>query len=364
MVRTRPRNRRACRSRCEKGRKAFEQEPERYFALDPVCGMEVNPKSPKGGSFEHEGRTFYFCNMKCLAKFQADPRHFLDRGPGAMPSPAPPPAPPPGGEVMWVCPMDPEVREKEPVPCPICGMALEPLVVGGMPSADGRNPELENMSRRLWIGLAPVAVLVLAMSHALPAAWSAAHLLGHRVNAWLQLILSAPAVLWGGWPFFERAWLSLKTRHFNMFTLIGLGTGAAFGFSALATILPAGAFPAAFRGAHGAVPIYFESVAVIVELVLLGQVLELRARGRASGAIKALLGLAPRRPGASSRTVGNRTSLSRTSGSRRPWRSWSGRAAALPRGTRPPASTYRCDSPRCGSCGRSARAPCTRGCRL
>ena len=279
----------------EKCRKAFEQEPERYFALDPVCGMEVNPKSPKGGSFEHEGRTFHFCNMKCLAKFQADPRRFLVRGPGEMPSPAPPPTPPPGGEVVWVCPMDPEVREKEPVPCPICGMALEPLVVGGMPSADQRNPELENMSRRLWIGLAPaLAVLVLAMSHALPAEASADHLLGPRVNAWLQLLLSVPVVLWGGWPFFERAWLSLKTRHFNMFTLIGLGTGAAFAFSALATILPAEAFPAAFRGPHGAVPIYFESAAVIVELVLLGQVLELRARGRVSGAIKALLGLAPK----------------------------------------------------------------------
>src|SRR3990172_1247249 len=279
----------------EKCRKAFEQEPERYFALDPVCGMEVNPKSPKGGSFEHEGRTFHFCNMKCLAKFQADPRRFLVRGPGEMPSPAPPPTPPPGGEVVWVCPMDPEVREKEPVPCPICGMALEPLVVGGMPSADQRNPELENMSRRLWIGLAPaLAVLVLAMSHALPAEASADHLLGPRVNAWLQLLLSVPVVLWGGLPFFERAWLSLKTRHFNMFTLIGLGTGAAFAFSALATILPAEAFPAAFRGPHGAVPIYFESAAVIVELVLLGQVLELRARSRVSGAIKALLGLAPR----------------------------------------------------------------------
>jgi len=279
----------------EKCRKAFEQEPERYFALDPVCGMEVNPKSPKGGSFEHEGRTFHFCNMKCLAKFQADPRHFLALGPGEMPSPAPPPTPPPGGEVVWVCPMDPEVREKEPVPCPICGMALEPLVVGGMPSADQRNPELENMSRRLWIGLAPaLAVLVLAMSHALPAEASADHLLGPIVNAWLQLLLSVPVVLWGGWPFFERAWLSLKTRHFNMFTLIGLGTGAAFAFSALATILPAEAFPAAFRGPHGAVPIYFESAAVIVELVLLGQVLELRARGRVSGAIKALLGLSPK----------------------------------------------------------------------
>ncbi len=281
-----------CSERC---RTAFEQAPERYFAIDPVCGMEVNPKSPKGGSWEHQGKPFYFCNMKCMGKFQAEPERFLEHGPGGMPASAPPPAPSPGGEVVWVCPMDPEVREKEPVPCPICGMALEPLVVGGMPSADERNPELDNMSRRLWIGLAPtVAVLALAMSHLLPMRWMADHLLGPRWNGWLQLALSAPVVLWAGWPFFQRAWLSLKTRRFNMFTLIGLGTGAAFGFSALAVLLPADAFPAAFRGPHGGVPIYFESAAVIVELVLLGQVLELRARGRVSGAIRALLGLAPR----------------------------------------------------------------------
>ncbi|HEY3355745.1 MAG TPA: heavy metal translocating P-type ATPase, partial [Polyangia bacterium] len=281
-----------CSARC---RQAFEAEPERYFALDPVCGMEVNPRSPKGGSFEHGGRTFHFCSMKCLARFQAEPERYLEHGPGGMPKDAPPPAPPPGGQVVWVCPMDPEVREQEPVPCPICGMALEPLVVGGMPSLGEKNPELERMSRRFWLGLAPAAlVLALAMSHWLPAAWSADHLLGPRVNAWLQLALSAPVVLWGGWPFFERAWLSLRTRHFNMFTLIGLGTAAAFGESALATLLPASAFPAAFRGAHGAVPIYFESAAVIVELVLLGQVLELRARGRVSGALQALLGLAPK----------------------------------------------------------------------
>ena len=278
-----------CSERC---RSAFAAEPERYFAIDPVCGMEVNPKSPKGGSSEHEGRTFHFCNPKCLARFQAEPARFLEHGPGAK-LPAPP-APPPGGEVVWVCPMDPEVREKEPVPCPICGMALEPLVVGGMPSAEERNPELENMSRRFWIALAPaLAVLALGMSHALPTPWNADHLLGRRVNGWIQLVLSSIVVLWGGWPFFERAWLSLKTRRFNMFTLIGLGTGAAFGFSALAALLPAEAFPAAFRSEHG-VPIYFESAAVIVELVLLGQVLELRARGRVSGAIKALLGLAPK----------------------------------------------------------------------
>ena len=283
---------------CGEGCRAkFEAEPQRYFAIDPVCGMEVNPKAPKGGSWEYQGRAFHFCNPKCLARFQADPEGILARAPGtagAAPA-APAPTIAPGREVVWVCPMDPEVREKEPVPCPICGMALEPLVIGGLPSADERNPELDNMSRRLWIGLTPaLAVLLLAMSHWLPVSWSADHVLGPRVDAILQLVLSAPVVLWGGWPFFQRAWLSFRTRHLNMFTLIGLGTGAAFAFSTLATLLPAAAFPAAFRGAHGAVPIYFESAAVIVELVLLGQVLELRARSRVSGAIKALLNLAPR----------------------------------------------------------------------
>src|SRR5689334_2978841 len=150
-----------CSDRC---RARFEAEPERWFAIDPVCGMEVNPKAPKGGQLELEGRLFYFCNPKCLAKFSADPRPFLEHGPGGMPKAAPPPAPP-GGEVVWVCPMDPEVREKEPVPCPICGMALEPLVVGGVPSAEEPpNPELESMTRRFRLGLAPaIAVLALAM---------------------------------------------------------------------------------------------------------------------------------------------------------------------------------------------------------
>jgi Cu+-exporting ATPase len=262
---------------------------------DPVCGMAVDPERPAGGTVEHGGRTFSFCNPKCLAKFQADPEGILARGPGAMSATAAPPPAPPGAEVWWVCPMDPEVKEKEPVPCPICGMALEPLVEGGLPAGDEQNPELENMSRRLRLGAVPTAlVLGLAMSHLVPSRLGADHLLGPRVNAWAQLLLSAPVVLWGGWPFFERAWVSLKTRRFNMFTLIGLGTAAAFGESALATLLPAGVFPAAFRGAHGAVPIYFESAAVIVELVLLGQVLELRARGRVSGALRALLGLAPK----------------------------------------------------------------------
>jgi P-type Cu+ transporter len=265
-------------------------------AIDPVCGMTVSVAAPKGGSWVHGGRSFYFCNPRCMARFQAAPEEWLAKGPPRRdaPGPAAPPAAPPGAQVWWVCPMDPEVKEKEPIPCPICGMALEPLVEGGA-AADAPNPEYLNMSRRLRWGLAPtVAVLLLAMSHWLPMALTADHLLGWRPNALLQLVLSAPVVIGGGWPFFERAWISLRTRRLNMFTLIGLGTGAAFGFSALAAVLPVSAWPAAFLGAHGQPPVYFESSAVIVELVLLGQVLELRARARVSGALQALLQLAPR----------------------------------------------------------------------
>jgi len=279
-----------CSARC---RERFEAEPERYFAIDPVCGMEVNPKAPKGGQLEHAGKTFYFCSAKCLSRFSADPAQYLLHGPGGTPRAAPPPAPP-GGEVVWVCPMDPEVREKSPVPCPICGMALEPLVLGGMPSVEEPpNPELLDMSRRFRWGLAPAAALLgLAMGDML-AGGAVRHALGFRTFALLQLALAAPVVLWGGWPFLERAWRSVRTWKLNMFTLIGLGTGAAFLFSAAATVLPASAFPAEFLE-HGAPPVYFESAAVIVELVLLGQVLELRSRTRVSGAIRALLRLAPK----------------------------------------------------------------------
>jgi Cu+-exporting ATPase len=274
-------------------RARFAADPERFFAVDAVCGMEVNPKAPKGGSFEHGGRTFHFCNPKCLARFSADPEPFLRHGPGGTPKDAPPP-PPPGAEVVWVCPMCPEVREKEPVPCRICGMGLEPLVVGGMPSAEEPpNPELENMRRRFRWGLAPtVAVLGLAMGD-MAAGDALRHAMGFRAFALAQLALATPVVVWGGWPFFERAWLSLRTWKLNMFTLVGLGTAAAFLFSTAAALLPAGAFPPAFLE-HGAPPVYFEAAAVIVELVLLGQVLELRARSRVSGAIRALLRLAPR----------------------------------------------------------------------
>jgi P-type Cu+ transporter len=277
-----------CSDRC---RERFAAGPDDFLAKDPVCGMDVNPFAPRGGSLEHAGRAFHFCAMRCLERFREDPEAFLSAGPKGM---EPPPAPPPGAEIVWVCPMDPEVREREPVPCPICGMALEPLVEGGMPLADERNPELENMTRRFWLSFVPALfVFNLSMADMLPG-HPVTRLFGARPLAWMQLVASAPVVLWGGWPFFQRAWLSVRTRHLNMFTLIGLGTGTAWLFSAAATVLPAGWFPQAFRGHGGAVPIYFESAAVIVELVLLGQILELRARSRVSGAIKALLGLAPK----------------------------------------------------------------------
>ncbi len=274
-------------------RARFEQEPERFFAIDPVCGMEVNPKAPKGGSLEHAGSTYYFCNPKCLAKFSAEPERFLAAKGGAATA-APPPAVPAGAKVWWICPMDPEVKEEQPVPCPICGMALEPFVEGGAISAEEPpNPELANMSRRFWLGLAPaVALLAIAMGD-MATDMSIRHALGFRVYSLLQLALATPVVLWGGWPFFERAWLSFRTWNLNMFTLIGIGTAAAWLFSAAATALPVTAFPEAYLD-HGMPPLYYESAAVIVELVLLGQILELRARSRVSGAIRALLGLAPK----------------------------------------------------------------------
>src|SRR5512138_743938 len=287
-----------CSSHC---RERFEADPEKYFALDPVCGMEVNPKAPKGGSWEYQGKAFYFCNPKCLAKFSAEPEKFLAAKPAGMAGmemhaaqPAPAPAAPPGAKVWWVCPMDPEVKEAQPVPCPICGMALEPFVEGGAISVEEPpNPELANMSRRFWWGLAPAAALLAVAMGDMLGDMAVRHAMGFRAYALLQLALATPVVLWGGWPFFERAWLSFRTRNLNMFTLIGIGTAAAWIFSAVATVLPPSAFPEAYLD-HGMPPLYYESAAVIVELVLLGQILELRARSRVSGAIRALLGLAPK----------------------------------------------------------------------
>jgi Cu+-exporting ATPase len=247
--------------------------------LDPVCGMRVDPQTAKHRA-DHGGRPYYFCCNGCRTKFEADPAKYLAK------ADAPPPAPVPEGTI-YTCPMHPEIRQVGPGSCPICGMALEPDVV----TADsGPNPELADMTRRFWIALAltlPVFLLDMG-SHVL-----GLHMLDPRTSAYVQLALSTPVVVWAGWPFFERGWQSIETRNLNMFTLIALGTGVAFAYSLVATLAPE-AFPPSFRDAHGAVAVYFEAAAVITVLVLLGQVLELKARDRTSGAIKALLGLAPK----------------------------------------------------------------------
>ncbi len=261
--------------------------------IDPVCGMKVDPEKARGGSHEHGGVTYFFCGPRCNTRFQADPEAFLKPKSEAVPARAAP-APAPravtsAAAVRYVCPMDPEVVSDHPGACPVCGMALEPE----MPSLEeGESPELVDMRRRFFASLVlTIPVFALAMIDMLPG-MPVTRALGAALP-WIELALAAPVVLWGGAPFFARAFTSLKTRRLNMFTLIAIGTGAAFLYSLVAVIFP-GAIPAAIRGHHGAPPVYFESAAVIITLVLLGQVLELRARSSTSGAIRALLGLAPK----------------------------------------------------------------------
>jgi P-type Cu+ transporter len=245
-------------------------------ALDPVCGMTVDPhKTPHRHAYHDH--TYYFCGNGCRTKFAADPEKYLDKK-------APAPEAPPG--TIYTCPMHPQIRQVGPGSCPICGMALEPLE----PTADtGPNPELADMGRRLWVGIAlAIPVVVLEMgSHLLNM-----HIVAPAMSNWIQLVLATPVVLWSGWPFFVRGWQSLVTRNLNMFTLVAMGTGVAWLYSVVATVAP-GIFPEAFR-MGGAVAVYFEAAAVITVLVLVGQVLELRAREQTSGAIRALLDLAPK----------------------------------------------------------------------
>ncbi len=247
-------------------------------ATDPVCKMTIDPASARGGSADHEGKTYYFCNPRCREKFVADPGEFVGDS-------KPPPRPPALG-TEYICPMHPEIVSKEPGSCPICGMALEPRVVS---LDEGPNHELSDMTRRFWVSLAlSVPVFVLAMADMIPGLNG---LLSARISGWLQFALASPVVLWGGWPFFQRGWTSIRNRKLNMFTLIAIGTAAAYGFSVFALLFPE-LLPHAV-GHGGRAPIYFEAAAVIVTLVLLGQVLELRARSATSSAIRALLGLAP-----------------------------------------------------------------------
>ncbi|WP_230280651.1 heavy metal translocating P-type ATPase [Croceicoccus sp. Ery15] len=250
----------------------------RAEVTDPVCGMMVDPEATAHHA-THDGHDYHFCSARCRTHFIEDPDRWLNP---ADEVPAPEGA-------IWTCPMHPEVRQDHPGACPICGMALEPEMVD--PDA-GPNEELVAMTRRFWIGLAlALPVFLLEMGgHVFPAIH---HLVPMDVSVWVQLALATPVVLWAGWPFFTRAAASVATRNLNMFTLIALGTGVAWTYSMVATLAP-GLFPDAFRAADGSVAVYFEAAAVITVLVLLGQVLELRARERTSGALKALLGLAPR----------------------------------------------------------------------
>ena len=249
-------------------------------ATDPVCGMRVDPVTAKHVA-NHEGKPFYFCSAGCRAKFVADPSPYL--------SPlTQEPKPAPAGTI-YTCPMHPEVRQVGPGACPICGMALEPLEVT---AEAGPNPELADMSRRFWVALALTGpVFALEMGGHL---FGLDHQLGgQQVSNWVQLALATPVVLWSGAPFFARGWRSVLSRNLNMFTLIALGTGVAWLYSLVATVAPQ-AFPADLRAHDGAMPVYFEAAAVITVLVLLGQVLELRARESTGGAIRALLDLAPK----------------------------------------------------------------------
>ncbi len=308
-----------------------EHPQQREVVEDPVCGMTVTPESA-AGSFAHNGKTYYFCSRQCLNKFRDDPEHYLNRPPepmmsqpvgiqrakpvtetikaqvytcpmhpevrsdkqGACPKCGmalePLNVTPPRQKVQYTCPMHPEIVRDAPGGCPICGMALEPRTVS---LDEEENPELVDMRRRFWMSaILSIPIFFIGMSEMIPGA-PLQRLIPMRTLAWIQVILSSPVVLWGGWPFFVRAWQSIVNRSLNMFTLIGLGVGVAYVYSVVATLLPQ-LFPHSFRGHDGSVAVYFEAAAVITTLVLLGQVLELKARSQTGAAIKALLGLAPK----------------------------------------------------------------------
>ncbi len=258
--------------------------PGRARARAPRSGGRVEPSTAKH-RLHHRGQEHVFCSQGCREKFRADPGRHLGR-PGQQPAVGAPAKP---GQ-LWTCPMHPQILQDGPGSCPICGMALEPLT----PTAEEpANPELAQMTRRLGVGVALSAPLLLLVMADDVLGGPVARALSPRGFLWLQFALATPVVLWGGWPFFERGWQSIVNRSLNMFTLIALGTGIAYAYSVVALLLP-GIFPASFRQMHGTVAVYFEAAAVIVTLVLLGQVLELRARSATGGAIRALLDLAPK----------------------------------------------------------------------
>ena len=294
---------------------------------DPVCGMTVVPEKAAGTS-EHKGATYFFCSAGCKQKFESEPERYL-KAPEPLATPHAVRTRPPANArqaAEYICPMDPEVHETGPGSCPKCGMALEPATLAAPPTrteytcpmhpevvrskpgscpicgmaleprdvtAEEKNPELVDMTHRFWISVAlAVPMLALMVSAWLPSS-PLQHLLSARVWNWIEFALATPVVLWCGWPFFVRGWQSVIHRSLNMFTLIALGTGAAYTYSVTATVVPQ-IFPASFRGAAGEIGVYFEPAAVIIALVLLGQVMELRARSQTSSAIRALLGLAPK----------------------------------------------------------------------
>ena len=249
-----------------------------HSVKDPVCGMSVNPHEAEHRS-QHQGKTWYFCSSGCQSKFEKDPEYYLDDSQQQEKTV------PPGA--IYTCPMHPEIRQEKPGDCPICGMALEPEEVD---LSEGPSAELKDMTLRFWVGLVlALPVFILEMGGHL---FNIDRLLAPQTSNWIQLLLATPVVAWCGWPFFVRGWKSVVNRNLNMFTLIAIGTGVALIYSLVATLAPH-IFPDAFRQEDGSVAVYFEAAAVIVVLVLLGQVLELRAREKTSGAIKALMDLAP-----------------------------------------------------------------------
>ncbi len=266
-----------CAQRCHD---RFVDKPEDFIeAEDPVCGMSVFRATARHMA-KHEGGRFYFCSSRCQSRFEDAPQDYLGDRAAAEPMPE---------GTQYTCPMDPEIIRDEPGDCPVCGMALEPMT----PSADaGPNPELVDFRRRLWIG-APMALGVFLLEMGQHVGLPVVDLFGPALHLWLQMLLGTPVVLWVGWPFLKRGWSSVINRSPNMWTLIAIGVGSAWLFSMVAALVP-GIFPASLLGAHGTPPVYFEAAAVIIILVLIGQVLELTARDRTGDAIRALLNLAPK----------------------------------------------------------------------
>jgi Cu+-exporting ATPase len=258
--------------------------PPQDTHTDPVCGMSVGAESPH--RTQHDGEAYVFCSAHCLRKFNEDPDAYT----GGSAGPAADEEAPPGAE--WTCPMHPEVVRDGPGSCPICGMALEPRTVDV--EEEEENPELKDMTRRFWVAVAlTIPVLILAMGDLVLPGAPVSAVVPSGIHTWAELILATPVCLWAGWPFFVRAVRSVINRHLNMFTLIGLGVAVAYLYSLIAALFPS-IFPPSFRDESGEVAVYFEAAAAIVTLILLGQVLELRARSRTSAAIKELLGLAPK----------------------------------------------------------------------